>query len=66
MRLLMAAICKKFGTLDIVTLSPQEIALVKDGDIRIVDDPTGLIKIGMRIKGQLPTGLGGKLIGRLN
>jgi len=65
MRLLMAAIVRKFGTLDVITLSPVEVQAVQQGDIRIIDDPTGLIKIGMRIKGQAPH-MGPKIISRLN
>lgn len=49
MRLLMAAMIRKHGTLDTVYLTRAEIENVKDGDLRIVDDAKGIhlaIRVG--------------------
>ena len=49
MRVLMAAIIRKHGTLDTIYLTRAEIESVKDGDLRIVDDAKGIhlaIRVG--------------------
>lgn len=61
MRLLMATMIRKFGTLDTVYLTRPEIERVKDGDMRIRDDAKGIhlaIKVGT---GPL-IGMGPKLV----
>lgn len=46
--------CRKFGTLDTIQLTPDDIAAVKNGRIRVVDDKFGNIRIGMRIGDEKP------------
>lgn len=39
-RLLLSAIIRKHGTLDVISLTREEIQTVGSGDLRVMDDPT--------------------------
>lgn len=51
MRLLLAVCVRRYGVFDQLTLPLADIEAVKEGDLRVIDSPDGIV---LRIKGLPP------------
>lgn len=48
MRLLLAACVRKYGVIDMLALSPEQIAAVQSGNLQVEDKPDGTIILRIR------------------